>query len=41
MKVVQGRSFYYIATANYNLDYSDIDTQDELIWMVANFTLIE
>jgi len=41
MKVVQGRSFYYIATANYNLDYTDIDTQDELIWMVANFTLIE
>lgn len=41
MKVIKGRSFYYIVTANYNLDYSAFNTQEELIRMVANFTLIE
>lgn len=41
MKVIKGNSYYYIATANYNLSYSDQYVTDELIWMVANFTLIE
>ncbi len=41
MKVVEGYSHYYIATANYNLDYTNYTTQEALISMVANFTLIE
>lgn len=41
MKVVKGISFYYIVTANYNLDYTNYHTQEELISMVANFTVIE
>jgi len=41
MKVVEGYSHYYIATANYNLDYTGYTTQEALISMVANFTLIE
>jgi hypothetical protein len=41
MKVIKGQSYYYVATANYNLDYTNYNTQEELIWMVANFTLIE
>lgn len=41
MKVIQGMQYYYAATANYNLVLSDYQTQQELIWMVANFTLID
>ena len=41
MKVVEGNQYFYTVTANYNLDLTDYDLQDELIWMVANFTLIE
>ena len=41
MKVVEGVNHYYIATANYNLNISPYDVQDELVAMVANFTLIE
>jgi len=41
MKVIKGQSYYYIANANYNLDYTEYSIQEELIWMVANFTLIE
>lgn len=41
MKVVKEKAHYYTVTANYNLEYSDYLTQQELIRMVANFTLIE
>jgi len=41
MKVIKGQSYYYIANANYNLDYTSYTEQEDLIWMVANFTLIE
>lgn len=41
MKVIKGQSYYYLATANYNLDYTSYAIQEELIWMVANFTLID
>jgi len=41
MKVVKGASFFYIVTANYNLGITNYDIQEELISMVANFTIIE
>ena len=41
MKVVEGYSYYYVVNADYNLDLTNYDLQDELIWMVANFTLIK
>lgn len=41
MKAIHGYSYFYIATANYNLDYTDYSAQESLISMVANFTLIE
>ena len=41
MKVIRGGSYFYIATANYNLGITSYDVQEELISMVADFTLIE
>ena len=41
MKVIKGNSYFYTVTANYNLDITEYNTQQELIWMVANFTLVE
>ena len=41
MKVVHGNTHFYTVTANYNLDITNYDLQDEMIWIVANFTLIE
>ena len=41
MKVVKRDSYFYIATANYNLAITSYDVQEELIGMVADFTLFE
>ena len=41
MKIIEGKAYYYIANANYNLSITDPAVQNELIGMVANFTLIE
>ena len=41
MKVVKGISYFYIVTANYNFGITNSNVQEELISMVANFTLIE
>lgn len=41
MKVVQGYSYYYVVNAYYNIDLTNYELQDELAWMVGNFTLIE
>jgi hypothetical protein len=41
MKIVQGKDYFYTVSANYNLDITDYNTQQDMISMVANFTLLE